>query len=35
MKTYIVGTHNSLEAPRRAASNEYLQHMFSLRNKKK
>ena len=24
----------SLEAPRRGASNEYPQHMFSLRNKK-
>ena len=31
-KTYDVC---SLEAPRRGASNEYPQHMFSMRNKKK
>ena len=30
MKTYVVG---SLEAPRRSAFNEYLQHRFLLRTK--
>ena len=39
---YVVGTHQKhlseallLEAPRRGASNEYPQHMFLWRNKKK